>query len=67
MTHLENLVEDFKGCFDDLEKMKVTQRILTPFDIKIKNADIHSQLENKFIDMTVDLESMCLVLNERTP
>jgi len=46
--------------FDDLEKMKVPEWILTPFDVEIGNADIDSHLEVEFIDMTVDLEARAL-------
>jgi len=60
ITHLENLIEDFKVRFDDLEKMKVPEWILTPFDVEIGNADIDSHLEVEFIDMTVDLEARAL-------
>ena len=41
--------------------MKVPEWILTPFDVEIGNADIASHLQEELIDMTVDLDSKCLV------
>ncbi|MPC66986.1 SCAN domain-containing protein 3 [Portunus trituberculatus] len=60
MTHLENLIEDFKVRFDDLAKMKVPEWILTPFDVEIESADIPVHMKEEFIDMTVDLEASAL-------
>ncbi|XP_064098766.1 protein FAM200C-like [Macrobrachium nipponense] len=60
MTHLENLVEDFEGRFEDLEKVKVPDWILSPFDFEIRNVDVASHLEEESIDMTVDLEASAL-------
>ncbi|XP_066971766.1 SCAN domain-containing protein 3-like [Macrobrachium rosenbergii] len=60
MTHLENLIEDFEVCFEDLEKMKLPEWILTPFGVEIRNTDIASHLEEEFTDMTVDLEAIAL-------
>lgn len=40
IKHLEKLREDFKVCFEDLEKMHVPGRIVTPFDLEIENTDI---------------------------
>ncbi|KAK4319476.1 hypothetical protein Pmani_009579 [Petrolisthes manimaculis] len=40
MTHLDNLIEDFKVRFEDLAKMKVPEWILTPIEVEIGNSDI---------------------------
>ena len=60
ITHLEKLREDFKVRFEDLEKMHVPDWIVVPFDLEIENADIDSYLEDKFVDMCVDLEAKSL-------
>ena len=39
MTHLENLIEDFKVRFEDTEKNIVPEWILSPFDVEIGYAD----------------------------
>ncbi|KAK4325525.1 hypothetical protein Pmani_003873 [Petrolisthes manimaculis] len=60
MTHLDNLIEDFKVRFEDLAKMKVPEWILTPIEVEIGNSDIALHLEEEFTDMTVDLEASSL-------
>lgn len=60
MTHLENLIKDFKVRFEDLEKMIVPEWILTPFDVEIGNADIALHLQEEFIEMNEDLEASAL-------
>ena len=65
MTHLENLIADFKVRFEDLAKMEVPEWILTPFDVEIGNADIALHLKEEFVDMTVDLEASALFRKQR--
>lgn len=60
LTHLENLIEDFKVRFEDLAKMKVREWILTPFEVEIGNPDIALHLEEEFTEMAVDLGASAL-------
>ena len=64
MTHLDNLIEDFKVRFENLAKIIVSEWIRTPFHIEIGNADIALHLEEEYIDMTVDLEVSVLFRRE---
>ena len=60
MTHLENIIEDFKVRFEDLEKIIVPEWIVMPFDVEIGNAGIALHLQEEFIEMTEDLEASAL-------
>ena len=48
--HLKNLSEDFKVLFEDPQRMRVPDWIVTLFDFNVQNADINSQLQDELTD-----------------
>jgi len=49
--YLKILSEDFKVLFEDLQRMRVPEWIVTLFDFNVQNADINSQLQDELTDM----------------
>jgi len=48
-----------KVLFEDLQRMRVPDWILTIFDFNVQNVDINSQLQDE-LPMRVDLEAQSL-------
>ncbi|KRZ00255.1 SCAN domain-containing protein 3 [Trichinella zimbabwensis] len=60
INHLEKLRENFKIRFEDLEKMTVTDWIITPFDTEIENVNIEFSLQEEHVEMSANLEAKLL-------
>jgi len=48
-------VKTFKVLFEDLQRMRVPDWIVTLFDFNVQNVDINSQLQDELTDMRVYL------------
>jgi len=53
-------VKTLKVLFEDLQRMRVLDWIVTLFHFNVQNADINSQLQDELPDMRVDLEAQSL-------
>jgi len=49
-----------KVLFEDLQRMRVFDWIVTLFDFNAQNADFNSQLQDELTDIRVDLEAQSL-------
>jgi len=49
-----------KVLFEDLQRMRVPDWIVTLFDFNMQNPDFTSQLQDELPDMRVDLEAQSL-------
>ena len=57
INHPDKLEEDFKIHFGYLDNMQVPKWFVTPFGMKIDNKGYESDLEEKFIEIHVDLKA----------
>jgi len=53
-------VKTLKVRFEDLQRMRVPDWIVTQFDFNVQNTDINTQLQYELIDMGVDLAAQSL-------
>ena len=58
INHLDELREDFKIRFGDLDSMCVPDWLLTPFDMKIDSKCYEFNFEKELIEMHVGLEAI---------
>jgi len=58
-------VKTLKVLFEDLQKMRVPDWIVTLFHCNLQNADINSQLQDELPDMSVDLEAQSLLKRKK--
>ena len=60
INHLDNIREDLKIRFVDLDNMYVSEWLLSPLDMKIDNKGYESDLEDELIEMHVNFEAKAL-------
>ena len=56
ISHIKNLLEDFKARFKDLLNMEIHEWIISPFDVEVKSVNSDNLLKEEFIEMTFYLE-----------
>jgi len=64
-----NLSEDFEGTLwgpTELQRMRLSDWIVTLFHFNVQNADINSQLQDELPDMRMDLEAHSLFKRKKT-